>query len=330
MRSKYVLKSLNRRKIRTILMLLALIVGVGALVALNATVDTYERFYLATISNSAGDYDLVITKSEIEAEQLISEQIIPTLQGIDPQVSVVAPRIQGVIDLDAPGEEGEPTHGSAKFAALNYNAEDMGDLQLISGTINMEPGYAVVLQETADTFGLKPGDTFDISYALPIPRQEGVESASDVSTRQARTTLTVSGIALQLGVTGEEGNNGVLVDLAYAQNWLGIPGQAERVIVAFDKAIYNNNDPQAAAFQARYLSEQIQNMLGEASRRAGVEVTPHILRHTYAYMLRKNGVQPEVRARLMGHSIEMALRYGSPKEEEMNKAVESLDNETSL
>ena len=245
-------------------MLLALIVGVGALVALNATVDTYERFYLATISNSAGDYDLVITKTEIEAEQLISEQIIPTLQAIDPQISLVAPRFQGVVDLDAPGIEGEPTHGSAKFVALNFNAEDLGDLQIISGTINMEPGYAVILQETADTFGLEPGDTFDISYALPIPRQEGVESASNVSTRRARTTLTVSGIALQLGVTGEEGNDGVLVDLAYAQNWLGIPGQAERVIVAFEKEIYNNNDPQAAAFQARFLSEQIQNLLGES------------------------------------------------------------------
>jgi len=59
---KYVLKSLNRRKIRTFLMLAALIVGVGALVALNATVDTYERFYVATVSNTAGDFDLVITK----------------------------------------------------------------------------------------------------------------------------------------------------------------------------------------------------------------------------------------------------------------------------
>ncbi len=245
-------------------MLLALIVGVGALVALNATVDTYERFYLATISNTAGDYDLIITKTEIEAEQLISEQIIPAIQGIDPQISVVAPRIQGVVDLDAPGAEGQPTHGSAKFAALNYSAEDLGDLQIISGTLNMEPGYAVILQETADTFGLEPGDTFDISYALPIPRQEGVESASNVSTRRARTTLTVSGIALQLGVTGEEGNDGVIIDLAYAQNWLEIPGLAERVVVAFEKGIYNNNDPQAAAFQARHLSEQIQNLLGES------------------------------------------------------------------
>jgi site-specific recombinase XerD len=80
----------------------------------------------------------------------------------------------------------------------------------------------------------------------------------------------------------------------------------------------------------RLSQRTIQNMLTEASERSGVQVTAHVLRHTYAYLLRKNGVQPEVRARLMGHSIEMALRYGSPKEEEMNKAVQSLDSETSF
>ena len=255
-------------------MLAALIVGVGALVALNATVDTYERFYVATVSNSAGDYDVVITKKEYEAEQLIDERLIPVIQEVDPAVKRVVARIQGVVDVDvvqplyANGESGgsipETSHGSAKFIALNRTVDDLGDFQVISGTLEILPGYALVLQETADTFGLKPGDTFDISYALPIPRQEGVESASNVSTRQARTTLTVSGIALQRGVTGEEDNNGVLVDLGYAQSWLGIEGLAERLVVAFDEGLYNNNDPQAAAFQARAIAEKIQGVLGEA------------------------------------------------------------------
>jgi len=80
----------------------------------------------------------------------------------------------------------------------------------------------------------------------------------------------------------------------------------------------------------RLTERTIQNILSEASERSGVQVTPHVLRHTYAYMLRMNGVQPEVRARLMGHSIEMAMRYGSPREEELNKAVESLDSQTSF
>lgn len=258
-------------------MLLALIVGVGALVALNATVDTYERFYLATISNSAGDYDVVITKKEIEPELLIDEQIIPALAGIDGVVKRVVPRIQGTVNVDVlppansladdpPTGQTEPQtiHGSAQFVALDRSVDDLGDFQVISGTINLEPGYAVVLQETADTFDLEPGDIFDISYALPVPRQRGLESPSNISTRQARATLTVSAVALQRGVTGLEGNDGVLVDLDYVQDWLNLPGGAERIIVAFDETIYNNNDPQAAAFQARALAEKIRAFLGDA------------------------------------------------------------------
>ncbi len=287
-------------------MLLALIVGVGALVALNATVDTYERFYVATISNSAGDYDLVITKNDVEPDLLIDERaVIPVIAAGEAEVKKIVPRIQGIVNVDvvrrkgtfengsstavipvggsasllsterssppfAPsvegttGEDGGPLHGSAQFVALNRAIDDLGDFEVISGTLNFEPGYAVILQETADTFGLKPGDTVDVSYALPVPRQRGVEGAANVSSRQARTTLTVSAIALQRGVTGLAGNNGVLVDLDYVRAWLGLPGLAERIVVAFDEGIYSNSDPQTAAFQARSLAEKIQDRLGES------------------------------------------------------------------
>jgi len=274
---KYVVKNLLRRKIRTLLMLAALIVGVGALVALNATVDTYERFYVATISNSAGDYDLVITKKETEPDLLLDEQTVtPIVQASVPNIKRVVSRIQGVVNVDAwpaPAAGAElaaadyiepgPIHGSAQFIALNRDVDDLGDFELITGTLKFDDGYAVVLQATADTFGLKPGDTFDISYSLPIPRRRGLESAANVSDRQARTTLTVSGVALQRGVTGMGGNDGVLVDLAYARNWLELDKLAERLVVVFDESVYNNNDPQAAAFEVRALAEQIQARLGE-------------------------------------------------------------------
>jgi len=267
---KYVLRNFKRRKIRTILMLAALIVGVAALVALNATVDTYERFYVATISNEAGDFDLVITPKETEAELLIDPtDIIPLIKTSDPQVKTVVPRIVGTVDVEAEPDYGdgedsaEDLFGTANFIALNRELDDLGDFELITGTTDLSPGYAVVLQATANTFGLEPGDTFDISYALPLPRRKGIASATTASTRQAKTTLTVSGVALQRGLTGLSGNDGVVVDLTYAQTWLGIPGLAERIVVAFDEGIYNNNDPQAASFQARFLTEKIQTMLGE-------------------------------------------------------------------
>jgi ABC-type antimicrobial peptide transport system permease subunit len=269
-------------------MLLALMVGVGALVALNATVDTYERFYVATISNAAGDYDLVITRQEIEPDLLIDEQVMATIEATIPHAKRIVPRIQGVIDIDVDrpktalsndpaaaarasqeftpssgGARSGEIHGSAPFVALSRDIDDLGDFQVVTGTINLGPGYTVILQETADTFGLNPGDTLDISYAVPLPRQKGVESASNISTRRTRTTLTVSGIALQRGITGREDNDGVIVDLKYAQDWLGLDGQAERIVVAFDERIYTNNDPQAAAFEARALAERIQSVLGQ-------------------------------------------------------------------
>jgi len=56
-----------------------------------------------------------------------------------------------------------------------------------------------------------------------------------------------------------------------------------------------------------------------------VHVTCHLLRHTYAYMLRQAGVSVEVRAELSGHSIQTAMKYGRPKAREKEQAAEALD-----
>lgn len=81
----------------------------------------------------------------------------------------------------------------------------------------------------------------------------------------------------------------------------------------------------------------MQTMVVEAGQRAGLDrleppviVTPHILRHTYLYMLRKAGVSAEVRAELAGHSLETTMRYGSPKLEEKARAAELLDDAVTI
>jgi site-specific recombinase XerD len=71
----------------------------------------------------------------------------------------------------------------------------------------------------------------------------------------------------------------------------------------------------------------IQNMIAEAGKRTRIEepVTPHILRHTCAFMLRRAGVDIETRAKMLGHSIETASKYGAPGESEIEKAASLLD-----
>jgi integrase len=56
-----------------------------------------------------------------------------------------------------------------------------------------------------------------------------------------------------------------------------------------------------------------------------VTVTPHILRHTYAYMLRQAGVSLEVRAEMSGHAVQTAMRCGQPRTREKELAAEELD-----
>src|SRR5271157_4891033 len=83
----------------------------------------------------------------------------------------------------------------------------------------------------------------------------------------------------------------------------------------------------------RSLSKRsMQAMVVEAGQRAGLDrldppviVTPHVLRHTYAYMLRQAGVSTEIRAEMSGHSIETAMKYGRPKAREKERAAEALD-----
>ena len=72
----------------------------------------------------------------------------------------------------------------------------------------------------------------------------------------------------------------------------------------------------------------IQDMVSEAGKRARIDeaVTPHILRHTCAFMLRKSGVDIETRAKMLGHSIETASKYGAPGESEIEKAASLLDH----
>jgi len=73
----------------------------------------------------------------------------------------------------------------------------------------------------------------------------------------------------------------------------------------------------------------MQDMVSEAARHAGIEesvVTPHVLRHTCAFMLRTAGVDIETRAKMLGHSVKTASKYGAPGNNEIEKAAALLDH----
>ena len=61
---KYVISSMKRHKLRTLVVSLALIVGVALVGALLALVDTQRQFSLQFIGSQTGGYDLAIKRSD--------------------------------------------------------------------------------------------------------------------------------------------------------------------------------------------------------------------------------------------------------------------------
>lgn len=69
----------------------------------------------------------------------------------------------------------------------------------------------------------------------------------------------------------------------------------------------------------------VQRVLAELGRRAGVEVTPQELRHTFGKNLVNSGVSLEKVATLMGHSsLNTTMAYASSDQDDLSWAVEAL------
>jgi ABC-type lipoprotein release transport system permease subunit len=258
----YVLRNFRRRKVRTLLMLSALTVGVAIIVALSAVVDTYRQFYAGTVAGTVGDFDLVITRPDTLANPFLRPTDLRERVAAVPGVARVSPRLQSIVTLHA----GEET-GDAPMVALDPDTDEFGLVTVTEGEYDVAEGTdglpgAVVLQQTADTFGLQLGDAVEVQYAPPLTRLAGRTAEESTSRRRTTATWIVRGIGTQRGVTGQEGNQGIVLGLAAAQERFGLGDGADRLLVGFDPALYNNADAQRAGFDARRIAYEVRTVLG--------------------------------------------------------------------
>ncbi len=71
---------------------------------------------------------------------------------------------------------------------------------------------------------------------------------------------------------------------------------------------------------------QVQRAVEEIARRAGIEASPHTLRHTFAHNLAERNVPADRIAALLGHDdLNTTRRYTIPGERELQQAVETLE-----
>ena len=103
---KYVLKNFTRRKVRTILMILSLLVSTGLIVTMSATVNTVQQSIIDLVASGVGRADLTITKKDTDPQLFIPiEQTASVIAGADPRIQSVHPRIEIAIEIVAEADE---------------------------------------------------------------------------------------------------------------------------------------------------------------------------------------------------------------------------------
>ncbi len=256
---KYIFKNFTRRKIRTILMMLSLIVSTGLIVAMSATVETIRQSNVELIAAGAGRYDLLVSKTEISPDPFIEiERVSEQLLGADEEITAVYPRFHSLIEMNANGEQGR-----GWLIGLDPDVDDVGFLDVISGTYQLENNGAAVLEATASAFNLDIGDTIEVAYSFPQPREEGRASAAGSSQQRAVAQFTVNAIVRQDGISNAGVRDGLIVHLADVQSWLGLPNRAEQLVVLVNPSLYESRDAEAAALSVRRVATAVHSTLGD-------------------------------------------------------------------
>jgi ABC-type antimicrobial peptide transport system permease subunit len=256
---KYVLKNFSRRKVRTILMILSLLVSTGLIVTMSATVETMRQSNVDLIASASGRYDLAVSKIDTSPQPFIQiDEVTAAMMGVDEQITAVYPRFQTDIEFNIGGEIG---HGT--LLALDPTHDDIGFIDVVTGTYTLGNNQAAILEDTAFNYNLSVGDVLDVSYSFPLPREEGKPNTVGVSERRSAQRFTISSIVRQDGVTSSSVRTGLIVDLADVQAWLDLPGQAQTLVATVDPALYETNNAETAALRMRNIARAVQSRLGD-------------------------------------------------------------------
>ncbi|MCA9975678.1 MAG: ABC transporter permease, partial [Anaerolineales bacterium] len=241
------------------MMILSLLVSTGLIITMSATVETLRQSNVDLIASSVGRYDIGISKLDTSLDPFIDvDAVIPQVLAANEQITAVYPRIESEVELNVNGNIGRGT-----LIALDPTTDDIGFITVSEGEYVLGDGQAAILEETAFNFGLNLGDTLDVSYSFPLPREMGQEELAGASQRRTSKRFTVAAIVRQDGVTDGSVRGGLIIALSDADAWLNLNGRAQTLLATVDPALYETNNAEIAALRVRDVVRSVQEQLGD-------------------------------------------------------------------
>ena len=255
---RYVLKSFRRRKVRTLMMVLSLIVSTGLIVAMSATMETMRQSSVNLITAAAGRWDLTVRRAETSPEPFVS--VAETSQRVlaaDSLVTAVFPRFMSEQEMQVGSRQG------AGYLVAIDPAEDIGQVEVISGTYELGGMRAALLESTDELGNPRIGDTVEVAYSFAQPREKGTIGAVGSSQRRTVGQFTISAIVRQTGVVPDQVRSGVIVHIEDAQAFLGLPDRAEMLVALVEPALYDAGNAETAALSVRDVAVNVQEALDD-------------------------------------------------------------------
>ena len=168
---RYLFTGMRRKKARTVLGVLGIIVSVALLTGMNATVDSYSYSYIDQAEQNEGVIDFMITRNTddeinpdfndfifLEAETRSFAEHVEGVQG-------VSPRLRALIEVEItkPGVEAKKV--DLELIGMDVDREQelgIGQIRIIEGEFDLEGKKVFIQQRTADLLGAKVGDTIKL------------------------------------------------------------------------------------------------------------------------------------------------------------------------
>lgn len=264
---KYVLSAMRRRKLRTFIVQLALVIGVALVGVLLMLVDTQRQFSVQAIGQQTGGYDLSVRRTDVANSRFFDTVPVERLaRAINPDIVSAHARIQG----DAEGRAVGATQGeTVSVLGIDVEADTLSAVTVAQGTYPPGAGQVFLTVSAADLMRVKVGDAISLSYVRPIPREVGRAAAQGASTLRAQGTFVVSGVGfisglgntLFTGPLAQSGGDYALMQLTDAQTWLGETARAERVLFVWNSDTAGGVDAKVAVSRARDIGILVRDAL---------------------------------------------------------------------
>lgn len=174
--SKVAFLSLKRKKIRTILLVISVMIAISVLIGVNAGVDGLHKTYMDMVTTSLGYTDLLV-ESNSTSLTFQTTTVEPFLK--DELISAYSWRIQHGTPFTSLNETFAVPDWAYIVGADPELDEEFGDYTMLEGPFNsmvealkQQPNSCIVNEFYAERMGLNPGDTLYVGgwgYTEPIP-----------------------------------------------------------------------------------------------------------------------------------------------------------------